>query len=63
MNWNPIQPPNSDIAPRFARTSEPERRMPSRTSGEGVRRSRTTKPARSAAAPAKEPSVRADAHP
>ena len=33
MNWNPTQLPNSDIAARLARTSEPERRMPSRTSG------------------------------
>ena len=37
MNWKPTQPPKSDIAARFARTSAPERRMPSRTSGAGVR--------------------------
>ena len=28
MNWKPNQPPNSDIAPRFARTSVRERKMP-----------------------------------
>src|SRR5213593_1735305 len=42
MNWNPTQPPKSDIAARFARTSDAERRIPSRTSGSGVRRSWTT---------------------
>ena len=37
--------------------------MPKRTSGAGVRRSCATKAARIAAAPASEPSVRAEAHP
>src|SRR5207302_3194371 len=63
MNWNPTQPPNSDIAARLARTSEPERRMPSRTSGDAARRSRETKAARIAATAAKEPSVLAVAQP
>ena len=63
MNWNATQLPKSDIAARFARTSEPERRIPSRTSGALVRRSCTTNAARIAAAPAKESSVRAEAQP
>ena len=47
----------------FARTSELERRMPRRTSGAAVRRSCTTNAPRMAAAPASEPSVRAEAQP
>ena len=38
-NWKPTYAPNSAIIPRFARTREPVRRMPSRTSGERERRS------------------------
>ena len=63
MNWNPTQPPNNVIAPRFARTSEPERRMPSRTSGAAAVRSRTTKAARIATTPTSEAIVRAVAQP
>ena len=40
MNWNPTQPPKSDIAPRFARTSDEERKIPSLTSGDAAVRSR-----------------------
>jgi len=49
MNWNPIQLPNSAMAARLARTSADERRIPSRTSGVGVRCSRITKAVRKAA--------------
>ena len=63
MNWKPIQLPNSAIAARLARTSAAERRMPSRTSGVGVRCSRMTKAVRKAAAPANDASVRPDAQP
>src|SRR5213593_2771497 len=63
MNWNPTQPPKSDIAARLARTSEAERRMPRRTSGAAVLRSCATKPARIAATTANEPRVRADPQP
>jgi hypothetical protein len=63
MNWKPNHPPMSDIAPRFARTSVLERRMPSRTSGAGVRCSWTTKAARIANAAAKDRSVRGEPQP
>ena len=52
MNWNPTQPPKSAIAPRLARTSEPERRMPSRTSGVAVLARATTNAVSRIAAPA-----------
>ena len=39
MNWKPTNEPTNSIAPRSARTSEPVRRMPSRSSGAGERRS------------------------
>jgi hypothetical protein len=63
MNWNPTQPPKSDMAARFARTRRLERRMPSRTSGSAARRSCQTKNAKIAAAPANDPSVRAESQP
>ena len=44
-NWKPTYAPNRHIAPRFARTSEPLRKMPRRTSGCGVWRSTMTKAA------------------
>ncbi len=62
-NWKPTQPPKSDIAPTPARTSRAERRMPSRTSGCGVRRSTATKAVRRAATAASDPSVRAESQP
>ena len=63
MNWNPTQLPNSVIAPRLARTSDPDLRIPSRTSGVAVLCSRITNAASSAAAAANDVSVRADAQP
>ena len=46
MNWKPTNEPTNSIAPRSARTSERLRRMPSRSSGAGERRSTATKAAR-----------------
>ena len=63
MNWKPTQPPNSDMAARLARTREPERRMPSRTSGDAARCSRDTNAARIAAAAANESRIRAELQP
>jgi hypothetical protein len=63
MNWKPNHPPTSAIAPRFARTSEPVRRMPSRTSGDGVRISCHTKAARMATAPPNVARVWDEVHP
>ena len=50
-------------APRFARISVGERRMPSRTSGCAIRDSISTNAASSAAAPTKESSVCAEPQP
>ena len=63
MNWKPTHDPNRAIAPRLARTRGAERRMPRRTSGKAERRSTAVNTANSAAAPANETSVRADAQP
>ena len=63
MNWKPTQPPNSVIAPRFARTRDEERRIPSRTSGVAVRCSCRTNNPKIATTAASDRSVRADAHP
>ena len=63
MNWKPNQPPMSDIAPTLARTSEAERRIPSRTSGRAVRRSMATNAVIRAATAAREPIVRTEAQP
>ena len=58
MNWVPNQAPMSDMAPRLALMSDPDRRMPRRISGEVERRSMATKSASSAAVPMSEPMVR-----
>ncbi len=63
MNWKPNQAPIRAIAPMFARTSAPERRIPRRTSGAGVRFSWATNAARMPNAAARDPSVRAEVQP
>ena len=62
-NWNETYDPNSTMAPRLARASAAERKMPSRTRGSRLRRSMRTNAPSSAAAPANDSSVRTDAQP
>ena len=62
-NWNETYDPNSTIAPRLARASAGERKMPRRTRGSRLRRSMRTNAPSSAAAPANDSSVRTDAQP
>lgn len=49
-NWNPKKAPTKSSAPRSARSTEPVRRMPSRTSGAADRRSTATKTVASSSA-------------
>ena len=63
MNWKPNQLPSSAMAPKLARRSWPERRMPSRTRGFGLCCSISTKALSSAAIPTNESSVRGDPQP
>ena len=62
-NWKPTYAPKSAIIPKFARSSEPVRRMPSRTSGSRVRCSMATKAASRAAAIANGTTVPAASQP
>ena len=63
MNWKPNQLPSSAMAPKLARRSCGERRMPRRTRGFGLCCSIRTKALSSAATPMKESSVRAEPQP
>ena len=52
MNWNPTNEPTNNNAPRLARTSGADRRMPRRTSGAADRRSTTVNKVSSTTPPA-----------